>query len=552
MMQRLSFPRAGRLARISVPRLSLLAALAILLIGAALRLPEIGRPFVSSDHAEVAAVVSFFYPRDIRALAPSDPGSVWNLLQNPHGVAPVGLALAWISAVGGLGVTINEFWWNLPFALLGLCIIPLGYRLGVQLGGRRAGMLAALLLAVLPVHASTSRGSAGASQIAIALLAQVWAVTEAQRYFREPTARHQRWASLAIVCAVITDVLLPALFFVLLAVGVYSVGGEGLRARLREGRRLLFGSRLIVWPLVALAWPVGLLLLQAAGVISYGGLLARLFSGSEGQPGIWVGEFVRNVMLNLGPLALLLVLACAAASVRAALRLERHGFLLVWAGLYLAPFVLFSRPYVFDYLVCGVAPLVVNAAVVLARGLGGRRRGARVAAGVGAAALFALLLLRSVTMIFGADLGPLVGTRQAAGAVFPDQGLKAAAWWVRANSPSGALVFADAAFEPYQLSYYLRRPFLGVTDAAAPEDAFRLLDGSARAPDLYLVLPEHEGLLRAHVGDGPQLAATVTDGGRPLLLVFRAADGPAAVVERDDGNRAFDRQYGSWQAMFGR
>jgi hypothetical protein len=135
--------------------------------------------------------------------------------------------------------------------------------------------------------------------------------------------------------------------------------------------------------------------------------------------------------------------------------------------------------------------------------------------------------------------------------VFPDQGLKAAAWWLRANAAPDALVFADAAYEPYQLSYYLHRPFLAATDAG-PQEAFALLDEAERRPDFYLVTPGHEGLLRTHAGERPTLAATVVDGGRAVLLVYRDGPGAAETLEAAVANREFDRDYGGWRAMFGR
>lgn len=526
-------------------------ALVILLIGGGLRLVEIGRPFPSSDHAEVAAIVTFFYPRDLAALSPWSERSTWKLLVNPHGIAPVALALPWVSALRLLGVPINEFWWNLLFALLGLCIIPLGYRLGVQLGGREAGWLCALFLAVLPVHASLSRGS-GVAHIPLALLAQLWAVTAAQRYFENPTAQHMRRASLAIVLAVLTDLLLLPLFFLLLAVGLFSVRVAPattswravLGARLREARRLLFGTRLIVWPLVALAWPVGLLLLRAAQVIDNGGLLERLFVGSNRQAGVWGIDFVVNMAESVGPLALTALVVLTVAAIPGLLRFERRGFLLVWAGLYLGPFVLFSRPYVFEYYLLGSAPLVINAALVLTDGLRSTAAPHRVGASLVAALLVALLLVRAVTMISGVGLGPLTGTRQAGGAVFADPGIKAAAWWVRANAPADALVFADAPFEPYQLAYYLRQPFLARTDATS-EQVFHLLKEAPRRPDYYLVAPGNEALLRTYATDNPQLAATVLVDGRPALLIYDHGTGTAQTITVNEGNTAFDREFGT-------
>jgi hypothetical protein len=526
--------------------------LAVLLVSALLRFVDLGRPFPSGDHAEVAAVVAFFYPRELRSFVPSYQASTWHLLENPHGVTPVTLALIWTTLVGGVGVHITEFWWNVPFALLGLCIIPLSYRLGRQLGGEPAGVIAALFMAVLPVQVTLSRASGGGSHIVIALLAQIWVVSALLDYYQQPTAATSRRASLALVCAILTDVMLPVLLFMVLAIGVCSVQTDPptFGMRLRRARRLLFGSPIIRWPLVALAWPIGLLFLQAAGLISYGGLLGRLFGGSSRQPGIRIGEFLQNAALNVGPLSLLLLAGCAIVTVPALLRLERRGLLLVWSAFYLAPFMIFSRPYVFDFYLLGITPLVFNAALVIASWLGSPALVRRLAAGAGMLLLLGLLIGRSFTMIVGVNLGPALGSGQAAGAIFPDSGLKAASWWIRAHTPPDALIFADVPFEPYQLSYYTHRPVLAVTDAEQPEEVYQLLDTAPQPPAFYLVVPGNEALLRAHAHDAPALAATVLVDGRPALLIYGQASGAPEQIEAAQANRRFDEQFGGWQAMF--
>jgi len=290
--------------------------------------------------------------------------------------------------------------------------------------------------------------------------------------------------------------------------------------------------------------------LQGAGVISYGGLLARIFGGSNRQPGIRVGEFLFNAGLNIGPLSLVLLLVCAAATLPALVRRERRGLLLAWSGLYLAPFLLFSRPYIFDFYLLGIAPLVFNAALLCADWLRHPALASQLAAGAGALLLIGLLALRSFTMISGADLGPLAGTGQAAGAIFPDQGLKAAAWWIRSRPPPDGLIFADSAYEPYQLAYYLHRPFLAVTDAQEPEEAYRLLDAEQRRPAFYLVLPGDEALLRAHARGSPRLLATVMVDRRPALLIYGYTADDSQEIDAGAANRQFDAQFGTWRAMF--
>jgi hypothetical protein len=153
-------------------------------------------------------------------------------------------------------------------------------------------------------------------------------------------------------------------------------------------------------------------------------------------------------------------------------------------------------------------------------------------------------------MIFGRDILASAGTGRAQGAVAEDQGLKAAAWWIRTHTTPDTLIFADAAYEPYQLAYYLHRPFLGLSDAEQPEDAYRLLDGAPRQPAFYLVAPGNEHLLQAHARETPRPAVTVTVDRRPALLIYGyAADAPQT-IDADSTNQQFDAQLGSWRIVF--
>jgi len=172
-------------------------------------------------------------------------------------------------------------------------------------------------------------------------------------------------------------------------------------------------------------------------------------------------------------------------------------------------------------------------------------------------ALFVLYALRAASIVYGFDVVTAVGTGKSPGGVFPDQGLKAAAWWVRSHTPPDTLVFGDSSLEPYQLWYYLRRPSLGVTDAESTEDAYLLLDEldeGGQLPAIYLVEPENVALLNAHAPEMPPLLARVTVQGEPTLLIYGeiadTLEGEPRTLEAHSANRAFDRDFGTWRAMF--
>jgi hypothetical protein len=516
--------------------------------GALLRLVANDQPFSSSDHAELAAIVTFFYPRDLQALGLSSR-STWNILLNGHGVLPPLIGIVATTLLGLGGVRINEFWWNLPFALSSLVSIPLAALLTTRLAGRVAGVGAAALIALLPIHAALSRTS-GVSHIPLMFVCQLFVVLCFVSYFQQPSPQRARRAALALATSLLVELFFPLLFVLVFGVGLLTVESEapGLRGRVARVRALISQPRAMLLPLAVLCFNFALMLAYSAGLVGYGGLAARLLEGSDRKAGLYLGDFLANAGFVVGTPALVLLGALGLANAPALWRLEARAVPLLWAVIYLVPFVAFTRPNVYGYLLLGVAPLALNAAIMLGRWWHERPR-LRAPVALAFALLLGFFTLRALSMIFSIDV-PLAGGGQAQGAVSADQGLKAAAWWIRARTPPDALIFADAAYEPYQVAYYLHRPFLAVTDAQQPEEAYRLLDGEPRQPAYYLVLPGDEELLRAHARAAPQLVATVTVEQRPALLIYGYAAGAPQLIDAHAGNQQFDAQFGSWRAMF--
>jgi hypothetical protein len=531
----------------TLPQLALIGL--ALLVGALLRLIGNNQPFPSSDHAEVAAIVTFFYPRSLASLAPS-AGSSWNMLTNPHGLLSLLIAFGSSTVLGLLGVHLNEFWWNAPFVLAHLAGIALAAALVRRLAGGWAGAIAALLIAIMPIHAVMSRAS-GVGNMPLTFECQALSLLCALRYYEAPTPQRARHLSLALALNLLVELFFPLLFVLVLGAGVLAVKARSgrLGERLQRARALLFQPRVMLLPLLVIVFNLVLLLLHVAGWTQMGGLAARLLSGSDRKAGLYLGDFWDNSSYVVGAIALVVLIGLGLVNLPAARRLELRSLPLYWSSLYLAPFLFFTRPHVFEYFLLGLAPLLLNAAIAIGGWLQGERP-RRALAALALALLLALLSLRSLSMIFGVDAVALAGTGKANGAVFPDQGLKAAAWWLRNQSTPETLVFADSAFEPYQLAYYVRRPFLAVTDAERPEDAYRLLDQAPKTPTFFLVVPGNEPLLRAHTPDMPALAATVSVDGRTALLIYGPNTGAPQTIDAAEANRRFDEQFGTWRAMF--
>ena len=529
------------------PRSITIALIAIAALAALLRLVGNNQPFPTSDHAEVAAIVSYFYPRDMSSLGLNDASS-WNMLTSVHGSLPLVIALISTSLIGIGGVHVNEFWWNLPFVLASLLSVVASGVFVFRIAGRRPAVIAALLITILPLHATISRTS-GLGHITLMFLCQLLTVWAFLTYVRSPTPQSASRAGITLAIALTVELFFPLLFALVGAVVWIGASDQTITwsTRFFRTHRLLFNNRVMLLPLLVLIFNLGLMVAYGRGWIDQGGMAARLMQGSNRTPGLYIVAFWQNAAFVVGPLACAILFALGLCL--RPLKLDERAIPLVWAAIYLVPFMLFTRANFYGYLLLGMAPLALNAAIVLGDWLG-QTRWSRAAALTTLAALVALMSLRSTSMIFGQDFGPVVGQGIAQGAIYPDQGLKAAAGWVRSQSASTDVMFADNTFEPYQLSYYLHRPFIALTDAQSADEVFALLPDAPRQPVFYLVTPANAPLLERYAATPVHLRAQISANDAVVLHVYGQNPGATVQIDATTGNSEFDKLYGDWRNMF--
>ncbi len=536
-------------------RLAQVALALVTLVAAALRLTANDGPFSSSDHAEAAAIALLFFPRAGSWLIPGS-GLWWQIFTSSHGALTPLVAQLWAALLGITGQPLNEWRWNAPFALLGVVGVLLAGRLAARLHGVRAGVLASALLAVLPVHVALSRAS-GLSHIPLMSLCQLLACLALLSYASNPTPNRAWRAGLLLALALSIEIFFPLLLTaaaLTLAIAGSPVGTP-LRERVARARTLARAPGLALPALGALLIGLGIIVGHRLGHFEQGGPMGRLFEGSDRRAGLYLLAFATNLSFAVGPIVAIALPLMALGGIGWLRRLDARCIPLVWSAVYLVPFALFTRPNVYGYFLMGLVWLTIAAALALAN-IAEREPASPRATRAWQAmvvALIAVLALRSLTIIGAANLGPLVGRDVAQGGIFPDQGLKAAAAWVRQRATPDDVVFADTAFEPYQLFYYVKPPFLGFTDTVNPEDGYRRIASEPTRPRFFLVVPGNEPLLLRYATPAPPLLAMVTEGDRTLLLIYGDADdGGAPPVERVDravGNALFDAEDGSLTAM---
>ena len=506
---RLDEPRGRRL---DAAALVVLTALAL-----ALRTIGLGNTFQSSDNAELAArVVSY-------------PGYLW-MVRERYGVLIILVAKLFVGSASSLGVTVTEFWWKLPIALLGTLQVPLGLLFLKRVGcGRFGALCGAALLAVLPVHVMQSRYLWGYEVLGTLFLTlALWALLG---FFERPTPRSGLVASLFSGLYLISHgyVIPFALCLPVMLILFARTEGEGVLATLRGWVKLLVRNLLWVFPL--LFYPLYLHPLRHA-------------LGKPVRPGLFLADhgvgFVRNTGVVLALLLLGGVIALAAWR-RA--RSRPAVLMAVCGGLYLAPLLVLAPPgvtVVRGYMLVGTCLLTLGAAAVLDR-VAGPRKGLAVGL-VGAC--FALTLWGTVESVFlrdGFSDPSLVKLER--GDIPPDPGTKAAAYVVRKYAaPSARVLAIHRAVEPPNLVYYFGRREHAYYDLTLAQSLEKFAEMSGRAD---VVICE-AGQIGAVAADGAfALQVVILSENRPRMWIYARVGVRLPPIRADAAtlNRAFDAQY---------
>ncbi|AWT46424.1 MULTISPECIES: ArnT family glycosyltransferase [Streptomyces] len=353
-------------------------------------------------------------------------------------------------------------------ALLGVATVAVTYALGRRLYGRAAGLVAALLLAVMPYHVVVSRQVLLDGPMTLCATGTLYCVV---RYAESPAPRWLMAAGgtlgLTVLAKETSLVLLGSLY-------AFFALTPAVRTR---GRALL--PALAALAVVALAHPLS----QAvSGHAQAGGsyLLWQMFRRAN-HP---YDFYVREVPWSMGPLA---VLAAGAGLVW--LRREntwRERLLVCWVAV---PALFFTVWPVkgFQYLL----PAAPVCAVLAARTLTGLPRTLRAPAQASragavrrAVAVVAVAVVAvSLAVPAWARIPPQTSTRFLAGTGGLPGG-REAGLWVRAHAPDGARLLAIGPSMANVVQYYGLRPVSALSvspDPARRNPSYRAVPNPDRA-----------------------------------------------------------------------
>jgi hypothetical protein len=522
-----AFPKRPRF----VLSLSLLTGLALLL-----RLVLLGTTFQRGDDAELAARIVHF------------AGYTWTLRGN-YGVFIILLVKLFVGSASQVGVTITEFWWKFPIALVGTLQVPLTYcfvkRLG---GGREAALGSAAAIAILPIHVMQSRYPYGYEVLGVFFVTlALWALLD---FYADPTWKRGFVASIGLGAYLLSHgYVVPVVFCVasmaILFAQTKSMATESLlfcprriespsRVR-RFGRGIeLFVVRFVwFWPAVALAIYAQAILHMFRKRTAFGLFLPHHLPG-----------FIGNIGL---PMAALVLVASVVGLLVKRARSNETLFLLTCGTAYLAPLFFAVPPgitVIRGYMLMGTCFLVLNTIVVIEKlAVIWRKRLVWLVTG--------LCLLATawgtVETVFGYDgwFDPTL-VRAERGCVAPDPGSKAAGYLVREHVPDSATVLSiHRNLEVPNMLYYFGRLSYSHYDLSLDELDARFLQ---MREQVDVVICEAAQIPLVESSGEFEKRVVLYSEGVPRMWIYARPGVDLPNLESDVAplNRAFDEAY-AWE-----
>ncbi|MBN1793581.1 MAG: glycosyltransferase family 39 protein [Candidatus Omnitrophica bacterium] len=487
-------------------------------------------------------------------------GSLFSIdpLYNPVGRLVI-YSYSWIhmvlfSIVIGLAsllrLPLNELVFSLPNVIEGVASVYLLYLLVKRLSNVRSGLLAALLLAINPLHVAWSRDT---NEGAISLFLFMLIIYAFSRYFSNPSPQKGWFASTCFGMYLVQDVRAYFLIPLIPALGICEYYATEKRTDTVSKKQMLkdvFGKLLrkeiVLMPLLF----IGFYLLLHAGFVLAGhpekGFFGRILVKDMNRYPVWGFHglaFVRALWPNNGPgLALFAPLVLLYGMYRSPAN-PRTAFVVLWALFLALPFLFVldpSTPGMETEMLQTFVPIIILTAVFLeesVRRITAPRR-----------SRLARVLIRVVPMTIGVFI--VVTTflgmylmvysveikgwrlRPVLSSAHPNYGIKSAGVYLRERADRYARIYSEE--ELTNMMFYANR----ISSNWNYKDRDFLL-----VPKISLRYRERRYPPSEYLRDNYFHVAEIRSQGKGVLDIFAKEKLPFEVLDVETCDRLFDRKY---------
>ncbi|MDP2684435.1 MAG: glycosyltransferase family 39 protein [bacterium] len=416
-----------------------LFVLIIFIVALALRFIQLGNTFISSDNVELAQKIIV------------NKGYLWMIEEN-YGVLISFIVKVFVVSLSFLGVTVTEFWWKVPVAIIGslqsvLVYIFLKKYLNVS---KILAYFGATMIAILPIHVMQSRYLWGYEVLAVFFITlAIWSLLI---FLRKPTLSHGLWASLFNGLYLISHgYILPYVLCVLLIILIYSDNERKINLKdILTRINLVFTKLVWIFPVLFL--------------IFYANSLIHTFQKNTNL-GFYVFDHLPGFVANVGIVLFVLYIFSIILNLYLRKSIKKEGLLFVFfAFFYLAPFFFGVPPDITverGYMLMSAYFLLLSLVIIFDHYYLSHRKIIVMLMILGVS----LTLWGTVESIFLKDVSFDPSLVKIERGSIDDTGAKAAGYITRKFiSPEIKILAVNKAIEPPVLDYYFKRADGGYYD----------------------------------------------------------------------------------------
>ena len=495
--------------------------LSLLVVSFLLRILFIGNTFQSSDNAELAWKIL------------KNSGYSW-IIHDYYGALIDVVVKLFVGLLSTFGITITEFWWKVPIAILGSFQAPLTYfflkrRIGCS---DFAAWFGAISIAILPIHVFLSRYLYGYEVFGVFFVTlAIWKLLD---FFETPTLTTgllgSFFAGLYLISHGYIIPFVPCLIVILVLFGP-AEQSDSFR---RFTDNVKSSVRHLLWLFPLLLYPLYISSIRHA-------------LQKPTRLGFYLQDHLPGFIENTGyGLVLLLVLAISSSILGKRFRTKHSILFIICSASYLAP-LLFGTPkgitVIRPYMLLSTYFLILSAAIALDKWESLRRRSMIVLIFL----CFMVTLWGTVESVYGRDeMFDPSGVKIEYGGISRDPGSKAAGFLIRKYvKPSEKVLAIHGAVEPPNLFYYFGRSQYSFFDLPRRQavEKLRLLRDKV---DVIICSEVEAPLVESSGTFVKRVVLSSENQTRMLIYAKPYVELPLIVSDVRPLNHLFDREY-AWQ-----
>lgn len=496
----------------------------------------------SSDEAGYA-LHSIYFIQNFFSLQPEKiVEGLFFLLSFAWGYGSQLLLSIWIFLLSLLGIPLLEFLYGVPLIFLSaLTPLPL-YFLVKELHSRKAGLIAASFLAVLPWHVHQSRNFGQNETLALFLL--ITFLYFFVKALKEPYSENFLPAGFFLGLYIVSDNQFLAVFPLLL----FSIIAFQKKKDLSfiDSCKNFLKAKFLFFPIIFF---VPLIIVHLYYVLqgnpSYGflgHLNARPF-----EAGFFILPAIQYTLLNSGlVLSILLLFGLFYGAIKLS-KIEKESLLTAGFILYIIPYLFFvssNTTVVQAYLLTATVALIALTAMFFSDLLE-KVKGKYFDS-------LSILLLLALTIFFTllTTTGHVFGTYGTATLYekpLEDLGAKALGYYIRENYSRDTVIFSD--LEPTVSKYYFGTKVLGLYDSEGMKVA-EYFDSVKARTEVVAVSYKNISFVEGKIPSSFYLNAIVKSGEKNAMFLYSKKEKPLIVLDSKQYNTLFEKKYANISSLY--